>query len=57
MLMMCCSTTVNIFASFCYKFIQVTTCKKIDILDLSLIKLLQNKTTRVQVLCPTLYKL
>jgi len=33
----------EIFTPFCYKFIHVTACKKIGILDLSLIKLLQNE--------------
>jgi len=34
---------VTFFTQFCYKFIQVTACKKIDILHLSLIKLLQKQ--------------
>ena len=33
----------DIFTPFCYKFIQVTACKKVDIVDLSLIKLSQNQ--------------
>jgi len=40
-------STKKVSLQFCYKFIQVTACKKkTDILDLSLIKLLQ--PTRVQ---------
>jgi len=33
----------EIFTPFCYKYIQVTACKKIGLLDVSLIKLLQNE--------------
>jgi len=33
----------KVFTPSCYKYIQVTACKKIGVLDLSLIKLLQNE--------------
>ena len=43
----------EIFTPFCYTYIQVTDCKKIGLLDLSLIKLLQNEQGCI--FCLTVY--
>jgi len=45
----------DIFTPFCYKFIQVTACKK-WILDLSLVKLVQFAKRKGCIFCLTVYK-